>query len=187
MPLDSFYGGTVVEILYPHDIMNSQFSKSEWTSSNPVCAALNTELVYTFRPVEDLLSEILRIHATNVFYGSIADIPSSCYFSLWSRLWPVSNHHVSNSIRTNPDRSRPDRASTDERFEENARGGRFLRFQPKKTKASPVPDRSSRTQRGGATLTQIERRGESSLEGYCRSIPNGSRQNVSRTGSSDEI
>lgn len=55
MPLDSFYGGTVVEILYPHDIMNSQFSKSEWTSSNPVCAALNTELVYTFRPVEDLL------------------------------------------------------------------------------------------------------------------------------------
>ena len=45
MPFDSFNGGIGTEVLYPHDIMNSQFSEPEWTSSNPVCAALRTELM----------------------------------------------------------------------------------------------------------------------------------------------
>ena len=41
MPLDSFYGGTGVEVLYPHDIMSHHFSEPDWSSSNPVCAVPN--------------------------------------------------------------------------------------------------------------------------------------------------
>lgn len=44
MPFDSFNCGTGTEVLYPHNIMNSHFSEPEWTSSNPVCAALRTKL-----------------------------------------------------------------------------------------------------------------------------------------------
>ncbi|KAI4220223.1 MAG: hypothetical protein L6R36_007776 [Xanthoria steineri] len=41
MPLDSFYGGTGVEVLYPHDIMSHHFSEPDWTSSNPVLLGPN--------------------------------------------------------------------------------------------------------------------------------------------------
>ncbi|CAO1605564.1 hypothetical protein XANCAGTX0491_009075 [Xanthoria calcicola] len=41
MPLDSFYGGTGVEVLYPHDIMSHHFSEPDWSSSNPVLLGPN--------------------------------------------------------------------------------------------------------------------------------------------------
>ncbi|KAI4285035.1 MAG: hypothetical protein L6R38_000987 [Xanthoria sp. 2 TBL-2021] len=61
MPSGSFYGGTGVEVLYPHDIMSHHFSEPDWTSSNPVCAVPNANPTpksspSTFGPnVEDLL------------------------------------------------------------------------------------------------------------------------------------